>query len=227
MIEVAELKRNRLFRTLDEAQLQFIAQQMIRRVYAPGQFIFVEGEDAVGLWFILRGKVKILKHSRSGRLQGLCVVNTGKCFGGCPLFDTETNPADAQALSEVTLAVLPRHSLRQIIQHDAQITLTLMQLYNQRTQLLARLGESLGAWPVSLRVNDCLIAHAGQEDSDLVVRLTHEEISTLVGTAREVVSRHLSLLESQAIIQTSPGKITIQDVVALETPCLGNYASSA
>ncbi len=227
MIEIAELKRNSLFRTLDNEQLTFMAENMIRRAYSPGQFIFVEGEDAVGLWFILQGKVKILKHSRSGRLQGLCVVNTGKCFGGCPLFDTDTNPADAQALSDVILAILPRQNLRQIIKYDPQITLKLMQLYNQRTQLLARLGESLGAWPVSLRVNDCLIAHAGQEGSSLVVRLTHEEISTLVGTAREVVSRHLSQLESQQVIQTSPGKITIQDVVALETPCLGNYASTA
>src|SRR5690606_22067711 len=104
-----------------DAQLQAIAQYMIWRTYTPGQFIFFEGEESVGLWFILEGRVKIMKQSTNGRLQGLCLANRGKCFGSCPLFDEDTNPADAQALNQVTLVILPRDALQHLIYNDAAI----------------------------------------------------------------------------------------------------------
>ena len=85
--------------------------------------------------------------------------------------------------------------------------------------LLARLGECLGTWTVGMRINDCLIAHAEMSDDKLHVRLTHEDISTLVGTAREVVSRHLAELESIHIIKGSPGIIHLLELEALKSPC--------
>jgi CRP/FNR family transcriptional regulator len=86
--------------------------------------------------------------------------------------------------------------------------------------LLAKLGESLATWPVNIRINDCLIAHAVKTEAQPIVSLTHEEVATLVGTAREVVTRHLSELESQNLIETQPGKITLLDVESLNAPCL-------
>jgi CRP/FNR family transcriptional regulator len=197
-----ELRKVVPFQNIRVEHLALIAQYMVRRTYPPGQFIFFEGEEAVGLWFILEGRVKIMKQSMNGRLQGLCLANRGKCFGSCPLFDEETNPADAQALNEVTLAVLPRDALQHLIYNDASIAKILLKVYTDRMGLLAKLGESLATWPVNIRINDCLIAHAVKTESQPIVSLTHEEVATLVGTAREVVTRHLSELESQNLIES-------------------------
>ena len=215
-----ELRKIVPFRAIDETQLEGIAQYLIRRTYTPGQFIFFEGEETIGLWFILEGRVKIIKQSVNGRLQGLCLASRGKCFGSCPLFDEETNPADAQALTEVTLAVLPRDALQHLIYNDAAIAKVLLGVYNDRVGLLAKLGESLGTYPVNIRINDCLIAHAVVSEAQSIVRLTHEEVATLVGTAREVVTRHLSELENQKLIETHPGKIVLLDIESLKAPCI-------
>jgi CRP-like cAMP-binding protein len=224
--EIKELRQITPFRDVDEALLENIAQYMIRRVYAPGQFIFFEGEEAVGLWFIVDGRVKIIKHSMNGRLQGLCVANRGKCFGSCPLFDDGTNPADAQALTEVTLAIIPHNVLQQLIYNDAAIARILLSVYNDRVGLLAKLGETLATWPVGVRINDCLIAHAVMAETHPVVRLTHEEVATLVGTAREVVTRHLSDLEQQHLIETHPNRIVLLDVESLKAPCIAQRGAS-
>lgn len=219
-IKVADLRTITAFSNLKDNKLELLANSMIRRCYTAGQFIFWEGDESVGLWFILKGKVKIIKQSEAGRLQGLCLINRGKCFGSCPLFDTETNPANAQALDEVTLAILPRASLQRVIYQDSAIAACLLEVYNNRMTLLAQLGEALGTWPVGVRINDCLITHAQEKAPHPVVELTHEELASLVGTARETVTRHLGELEATDIIRIAPGSITLLDLDALKTSCI-------
>lgn len=226
-ISVIELRKLKSFAKLSDEQIQKISQSMVRRTYTPGQFIFLEGDDSTGLWFILDGKVKIIKQSSSGRMQGLCLVDSGKCFGSCPLFDSgDSNPADAQALTDVTLAVIPRQRIQDLIYSDVSIATTLLQIYHDRMDLLARLGECLGTWTVGMRINDCLIAHAEMEIDTLHVKLTHEDIATLVGTAREVVSRHLAELESINVIECNPGVIHLLELEALKSPCTAERASA-
>jgi|GEM_PF-2001344 len=226
-ISVIELRKLKSFSELDNNQIQRISQCMVRRNYAPGQFIFLEGDDSTGLWFILDGKVKIIKQSSSGRMQGLCLVDSGKCFGSCPLFDSgDSNPADAQALTDVVLAVIPRQRIQELIYSDVSIATTLLEIYHDRMDLLAKLGECLGTWTVGMRINDCLIAHAETSADVQQVKLTHEDIATLVGTAREVVSRHLAELESINIIKCHPNVISLLEINALKTPCTAERASA-
>lgn len=225
-VKISDLRAITALSKLDYNQLEILASRMIRKSYSAGQFIFLEGDETIGLWFILKGKVKIIKQSENGRLQGLCLVNRGKCFGSCPLFDTETNPADAQALDEVTLAILPRDALQQLIYSDATIATCLLEVYNNRMSLLAQLGEALGTWPVGVRINDCLIAHAQYQDPYHVVELTHEALAILVGTARETVTRHLGELETVEVVRTAPGTITLLNMDALKTSCIANSSNN-
>ena len=194
-----------------------LSAMMYRRDYLPGEFIFFEGEIAHGIWFILQGKVRIIKHSEGGRIQGLCITSSGKCFGGCPLFDGDVNPASAQALDHVTLLILDDKSRDDLERRDPQFLWTLLQIFSQRLDLLARLGEGLGAWKVSTRINDCLATHCNEQ---MVVSLTHEKLAEMSGTVREVVTRHLHELEENGVIQTEAGQITILEIDQLKAGCL-------
>ncbi|MBL8155178.1 MAG: cyclic nucleotide-binding domain-containing protein, partial [Anaerolineae bacterium] len=100
-VQVEELAAIPAFHDLPVEQVRRLAEVMIRRSYQPGQIIFMEGDSANSLWFVGHGRVKIIKQSINGRIQGLCLMDRGKCFGSCPLFDMERNPATAQALDEV------------------------------------------------------------------------------------------------------------------------------
>jgi len=195
---------------------------MIRRDYAPGQFIFFEGDPATGIWFILKGRVRIIKQSLNGRVQGLCLVNRNRCFGSCPLFDQDINPASAQALDKVTLAILPRDTLLQMIESDPGLTEALLRVYSQRLSHLARLSEGLGRWSTDMRINDCLLAYAEAGTPYPVVRLTHEKLAALAGTVREVVTRHLARLEAQAVIEIEAGQIILLNIDAISTLCLAD-----
>lgn len=197
--------------------LEMLADLMVKRTYAPGELIFLEGEQASGVWFILDGKVKIVKIGSSGRIQALCIASTGKCFGTCPLFNQNGNPANAQALTEVTLLMLPQADLEHLMTTNTRLAWVLLKIYSQYLGQLARLSESLGSLSVGDRINDVLLTHA---DAQLVVMLTHEKLAELAGTVREVVSRHLAELADQNLIQLEFGRIQLLNPTGLRLPCL-------
>lgn len=219
-IQDSEIRNLAAFRVLSEAQLRQIAPALIRQTYQPGQFIFLEGEPSGGLWFVVKGRVKISKQSLNGRVQGVCLVSRGKCFGSCPLFQMEQNPASAQAVDEVTLYILPRQHLHYLERQSPLFSLALLRIYSQRLDHLASLIESLGAWTATDRINYCLLTYADHTESAPVVRLSHEKLAALSGTVREVVTRHLSRLEKAGAVRVEPGQITLIDSGTLTLPCL-------
>ncbi|MBL8131349.1 MAG: Crp/Fnr family transcriptional regulator [Anaerolineae bacterium] len=218
-ISPEDLREIPAFHALPDEQRMSLAVVMVRRQYSAGQIIFMEGDEAGSLWFVASGRVKIIKQSLNGRVQGLCLMDRGKCFGSCPLFDMEKNPATAQALNEVTLFVLPEAALEQMRAHDPHLVKALLHIYSQRLEHLARVSEVLGAWTVPDRINDCLLTYADRAALEPVVELTQEKLASLSGTVREVVSRHLRLLEKAGIVRVEPGRIVILNVDALLPPC--------
>ncbi|MBZ0298321.1 MAG: Crp/Fnr family transcriptional regulator [Anaerolineae bacterium] len=218
-VKLDELREIPAFHQLPDEQIQSLIAVMVRRHYAPGQIIFMEGEQASSLWFVFQGRVKIIKQSLNGRIQGLCLMNRGKCFGSCPLFDMDQNPATAQALDEVTLFVLPEDALQQLKARDSQLVKALLHIYSQRLEHLARVSEVLGSWTVPDRINDCLLMYANRDAEQPTVELTHEKLAALSGTVREVVTRHLSLLEKEGIVQNESGRIVLLNIDALLLPC--------
>ncbi len=219
VIQVSELLMLSAFRAMPETQLEQLAAILVRQTYAPGQLIFVESEPSVGLWFVAEGRVKIMKQSLNGRVQGICLMNQGKCFGSCPLFNTGRNPATAQALDNVTLFVLPQEQLQHVGKADPNFVAALLHVYSQRLESLARLSTSLSTWAVADRINDVLLTYVDRIESQRVVILTHEELAALSGTVREVVTRHLASLEKAGTVRIEPGQITLVDPSALTLPC--------
>jgi CRP/FNR family transcriptional regulator len=215
------LRQINIFSDLSHDQLKALAPAIVRRTYVPGQLIFLEGDPSRGLWFIVEGRVRIIKQSLNGRIQGLCLVDRGKCFGSCPLFDGDTNPANAQAVDNVTLLVLSREDLHHFVQDKPILAAALLRIFSQRLSHLARLGEGLGTWAVSHRINDCILAYAEATNPYPTVCLTHDKLASMAGTVREVVTRHLAKLENEGVVRVEPGHIVILDQEALGCGCLG------
>jgi CRP/FNR family transcriptional regulator, cyclic AMP receptor protein len=227
-IKIDELQQIPVFKEMQANQTAHLAAIMVRQTYAPGQIIFMEGEQSRSLWFVFEGRVKIIKQSLNGRIQGLCLMNRGKCFGSCPLFDMAKNPATAQALDPVTLFVLPEEAMHQLKERDPHLVKALLHIYSQRLEHLAHVSEVLGAWTVSDRINDCLLTYANQKEHQSTVELTHERLADLAGTVREVVTRHLTDLEKEGVVRNEMGRIIILNADALLPPCAyeGQKASS-
>ena len=91
------------FEQLEPSAVAYLADRLVRRTYAAGALIFMEGDPANGMWMIEAGRVKVYKLSQEGgehvlhcwakaipstTLPPSIAAATGQCRGAggrCPL----------------------------------------------------------------------------------------------------------------------------------------------
>ena len=74
---IAQLQTVPMLQGLAAASLAQLAARAIRRDYAPGALIFLEGDAAPAFYYVDSGWVKIVKMSSEGREQILYVWGPG------------------------------------------------------------------------------------------------------------------------------------------------------
>lgn len=79
-----------------------------------GEFIFREGDVADVAYFILDGKIEIIKHAGHGDIQ-LATLGKGDIFGEMGLFETAPRSASARALEECNLHTVDQSELQHMI----------------------------------------------------------------------------------------------------------------
>ena len=125
MIDTAFLNRSPLFRNLDEterAQILIIGQV---RSYREGDVIFGEGDPGDGLFIVVKGGVRISKHSVTGE-EALAVLEANAFFGEMALIDFSPRAADAIANEASDLFFIPLKELRALIEAHHQIALKVL-----------------------------------------------------------------------------------------------------
>src|SRR5690349_13315456 len=111
------------FETLTPDQIAWLAGQIMRRQFEAGEMIFLEGEPAAGLWFIETGRVKIFKVNPEGEEHIMHFLGTGNTFNDIAALDGGLNPANAGALSAVSVWLVPSAALRDLLVSDGQVAL--------------------------------------------------------------------------------------------------------
>jgi CRP/FNR family transcriptional regulator len=216
-------------------ELDGIAALMIERAYQPGEVIFSERQPSPGLFFVARGRVRVFKTSPRGREQTLCLMTPRTCFGGCPIFDGDLSPVTAQALESATVYILPRSAAIAGAKNDPAAAKALMRVFGSRMNQLAGIAEGLTFKCATQRLAEVLLAHADErgrptaQGIEIELDLTQEKLASLVGCAREVVTRSLLRLERLGAIEARGRRILIQDRDKLARAEMGraNWAAGA
>ena len=66
------LKKSLIFSGLDEGELAGLAGLTVERSFKPDQFVLWEGDAPDHFYLIVEGRIKILKHSSSGKALSRC-----------------------------------------------------------------------------------------------------------------------------------------------------------
>lgn len=78
---IAQIAAIPLFNGLSRPQHDKLAHIVKERSYKRGQTIFAEGDEGIGFYVLISGKVKIFKLSPEGKEQIFHVFGPGEPFG--------------------------------------------------------------------------------------------------------------------------------------------------
>lgn len=172
------------------------------------QCVFLQGQDPEHYLLVSRGRVRVFARSEKGREVVLYRVGDGEmCMltTACLLGHTRY-PAEAVTETETEVRAVPAHEFERLVDEDPGFRRFVFEGLSARlAEVLQRL-EALVLDDVHDRLAACLLQNAGPGNT---VRATHEALATEVGTAREVVSRHLRAMEKEGLIAMRRGRIDI------------------
>ncbi len=212
-----------IFSRLDEAALDEVIAAFHVRVYPREGILFLEREEAARFYIVAAGQVRLFRTSSQGREFTLALARARHFFDIPPLFDNKPHVISAQALTTVRVYAIARDAMQQIMGRYASVERGLAYAMAQRLRRVADTASDLAFSDISTRLARLLVVSArndGRPTPQGVVlewELSQSEIAHLLGTAREVVSRHLKTLEKAGVVERTTRKgILIRDWQRLE-----------
>lgn len=212
-----------IFSVLDEEQLAKLTAKINHRNYKKGQIIFFEGDLSDKLYVINKGKIKIFKYTKEGREQILYILSEGDFIGDLSLLKRGEFKFNAEALEEANICELTKDDFDSIVKENAEIALKILQVVHDRIVKLENLIQSLSTKDIESRIAGLLLSFVrdfgvrkGQK-IELVLPLSREDIANYIGVTRETISRKLSSMNDQGLIDLiGSRKIIINNIEELE-----------
>jgi CRP/FNR family cyclic AMP-dependent transcriptional regulator len=209
------LRRISIFADLSDAALARIASAVIRRAYAPGETVIVEGDPCQAACFIAEGQVRVYRLSPAGREQVLAQLGPGQTFNTVPPFQPRgVNHATVQALTGVTLYTVASDDLRRLVSDCPELALAILRDFAARLDHLTNLVEDLSLRTVRGRLARFLLEHA--EAGAVSQRWTQEEVAAHLGTVRDMVGRTLRAFADAGLVRMERQRIVLLDREGLE-----------
>jgi len=172
------------------------------------QRVFSQGESPENYLVVTEGCIKVFARSPEGKEVVLYRVREGEmCIltAACLLSHTEYQ-ADAVTEGETTARVIPAHLFDKLVNQSEELRHYVFEGFSRRlTQVLLRF-EHLMLTSVHQRLVRFLRSRSDPHGN---VEITHELLAVEIGTAREVVSRHLKVMEQEGLIKTRRGRIEL------------------
>lgn len=214
------LKQYSFFNEIDEIRRQQIVSASALVTLATNSEIFSKDSDCDHLLLIGAGQLRVFTLSPVGREMSLYHVSRG---GTCPinilsvLLNRPTS-AYARAASEVTAVTLPADYFRTCVKEDNVIRNFAFSAMADRLTDVIDLVENITFCTLEQRLAGFLCCQFdGQNDvktQELVI--THDQIASELGSAREVVSRLLRDLERKGGVSLGRGYIRLNDINLLK-----------
>lgn len=212
-LTVADLRSVALFEGFEDALLQPLLPEISARIHPPNQALLLQNDWGSAVYFVIDGWVKIRTHDMEGREVTLTILGPGEIFGEMAALDEVPRSTDVVALTKTTVGCLPSTQFTHFLETVPKSGIRLAQLMSRRLRQVNRRLQLREA-SSSARVADILlflaeyrgrVSRAGVE----IPNLPHREISSLSGLARETVTRVLSKLEQEGLIQRDKARDVI------------------
>jgi len=217
----ALLKSVSIFSGLNEPELAFLTARVVQRKYAAGELIFGEGEPCSGLYVVESGSVRIFKSSAGGREQVLSIDGPGSSIAELPVFDGGNYPASAQSITASTLLFFSKQDFQLLCIQHPEVALKVLRVVGGRLRRLVGIIEELSFTTVRHRLAALLVRLAKAEGArsgtaEFTLPVNNNELAAQIGTVRELVSRNLSRLQAEGLIEIDGRTIRVPDVKRLE-----------
>ncbi len=185
-----------------------------------GQAIIYVGMPLTALYFIHHGKVKVVSDGLFGKQQIKRLAKTGDILGFRELEGTHISPSSVYSIEDSVICSIEREFFIDVLKANPNMMLETLYLLTKELRKSEWRMKNLMLMNAREKISYSLIyiqdVFGTNENGELDVKLTRQEIGDIACTSREEVSRTLSDFEKEGIIKMEGKKIFLQNLQDLK-----------
>lgn len=213
MSDISEIK---LFSSLGEESRNRYAPALMWRNYAENDLVIDIGDGSTDVLFVVTGAVRVIHRAEAGKDVILGELEAGDFFGEMAAIDGLARSANVTALRPSRIATMRASSFMSILTSEPEVCRVVLELLVSRIRMLNRklsehayLTAKQRLYSELLRLSRPRKGHDGQRS--VSPPPTQRELAERIGSRREVVSRELSALEKESLLEKTRGALVLVD----------------
>jgi len=204
-----------MFSELDDAMLEPIVDQSKALDLQRGDVLFQSGDDSSDLYIVTSGRIAIGNRSFDGRESLVALMESGDLFGEMPLFSNDGRSAEARALEESSVVVIPYQPVKDLYDENPSLLWRVVEMLVSRLKSTDIALADTMFLDVTGRTAKRLLEMAGESD-EFQLPITQEELAGMIGASRERVNKSISSFIKLGWLSQSGEKYIILDRKQLE-----------
>lgn len=215
------LRSNPVFAAIPARAIAALAAAAREGTFRVRDYVFMEGDPAEWLCVVRTGRVKILRHARTGKDVVLELLGPGEIFGGVAVIERRPYPASAQATETSVVLKIPGDALVAAAERHASIIREMALMIGRRLRAAHDSVKSLSVDPVEARLAGALLRLGGREGArgragiTLPFHLTRQSLADMTGTTVETAIRVVSRWQRDGLVADDGGRLVLRDTDAL------------
>lgn len=191
------------------------------RRYRGEEMVVDYDDESSDVYFIIAGEVRVLIRTAAGREIILGELKAGQFFGELAAIDGAKRSANVTALTNAEICIMPANVFREIIFSSPTICERVLRLLTGRVrELTARVTEH-SVFDLKHRLYSELLRMAHPrlgrpEQRALTPPPLHHVLAARIGCRREQVTRELSALADEGLIEKTRGALILVQPQILE-----------
>ncbi len=202
--------------TLSSEELKCISDEKVTKTFKKGEVIFDEGEHLKGIYCVRNGIAKLSKLSNNGKDQIIKFVSVGEVLGQRSIIAQEATNLRAVAVNDMNACFIPKKIILDNLHNNSDFSLEMLHNLAHELKEADDVIVNISQKSVKQRIAETLLhleeSFGVDPDGFMIIQLSREDISNIVGTATESCIRMLSELKKEKLIETSGKRILITDV---------------
>ena len=208
-----------LFRELNDYELTKVVDIAIARDWKKQSHVFLQGDPLENVYFIYNGKIKIYKSDVNGKEQIVAMMKKGEMFPHVGFFRKGDYPAYAEVLEPSTLIAVPISKFESVLIENPELCIKVFKVLGEKiVDLQNRLEEQILNNTYEQIIK--LLIRLGQkhgrqlEDGKILLKaeFTNKDLANMIGTTRETVSRTLTKMKKEEIVEVNEDGDMLMDI---------------
>jgi len=211
----AAIRKNAIFSDLAPETIAQLFQRASFQTFERGDYIFRRGDPGTCLFGVVEGSVRMCASSPDGKSVVLNLIGAGQTFGEIAVLDGLDRTTDAIANSDCEVWGIARRDLIPLVRTEPALAAKFIDLLCARLRWTSEHLEEVILHGLEARLAHIVVRLAERNlrmDGSLVVNMTQQSVSEMVGISRERANKIISawadrgwvLVKSRTLVLLNP-----------------------